>query len=219
MCGFAGIVTSGGASPVRADFKSVLQKMGMTLVHRGPDDSMIWFDPDAGIGLTHRRLAVVDLSLHARQPMQSSCGRYVIAYNGEIYNFGQLRSALEKTGHVFKGRGDTETLIEAISAWGLKNTLQKCIGMFAFALWDKKERVLSLVRDRIGKKPLYFGWAGKDFVFGSELRALSTHPRFSGEIDRDVLALFLRYSYVPAPYSIYKDVYKLMPGAVLVIRS
>ena len=217
MCGFAGVFARDGASPVRDDFNPVLQKMGMTLVHRGPDDAGTWFDQPAGIGLAHRRLAVIDLSPRGRQPMQSCCGRYVIAYNGEIYNFLQIRKDLEKEGRSFHGMGDTETLVEAISAWGLKTTLDQCIGMFAFALWDKKERVLFLVRDRVGQKPLYFGWAGKDFVFGSELGAIAAYPHFSGEIDRDALALFLRYSYVPAPYSIYKDVYKLMPGTVLAI--
>lgn len=212
MCGFTGFLSKD--MPAQ-DMAEILGRMSAPLAHRGPDGSGVWTDAAAGIGLAHRRLAVIDLSEHAKQPMESSCGRYVLAYNGEIYNFRKLRGQLESSGAVFSGTGDTEVLLSAVSRFGLKKALCKCNGMFALALWDKKERRLFFARDRMGKKPLYYGWAGNDFVFGSELSALCAHPGFTCEIDRSALALFLRYSYVPAPFSIYAGVYKLMPGTIL----
>ncbi|NOY69105.1 MAG: asparagine synthase (glutamine-hydrolyzing) [Deltaproteobacteria bacterium] len=212
MCGFTGFLSKDMQA---RDMAEILGRMSAPLTHRGPDGHGVWMDAPAGIGLAHRRLAVIDLSEHAKQPMESSCGRYVLAYNGEIYNFRTLRADLESSGAVFAGTGDTEVLLFAVSKWGLKKALAKCNGMFALALWDKKERVLSFARDRMGKKPLYYGRAGNDLVFASELSALCAHPGFTREIDRSALALFLRYSYVPAPFSIYAGVYKLMPGTVL----
>ena len=186
-----------------------------TLAHRGPDGEDVWVDVNRGVGLGHRRLSIIDLSPAGRQPMQSASGRYWITYNGEIYNAGEMSADLQKEGHAFRGHSDTEVLLEAIDSWGLFPALERSVGMFAFALWDAEERVLHLVRDRLGIKPLYYGWAGKVFLFGSELKALRAHPAWEGRINRDALSLQMRHSYVPAPWSIYEGVYKLMPGCVL----
>ena len=189
------------------------------IAHRGPDDKGLWFDAEAGIGLGHRRLSVVDLSPLGHQPMLSGDGRFVINYNGEIYNHGKIRGELAVSGNTpeggWRGDSDTETLLEAISALGLKEALRRAVGMFAFALWDRKERLLHLVRDRFGEKPLYYGWAGGDFVFGSELKALQAHPRFDNAVDRGALRLFAARTYIPAPLSIYERVFKLQPGCIL----
>jgi asparagine synthase (glutamine-hydrolysing) len=215
MCGIAGII---GAS--RVDVQSVARMIG-PLAHRGPDDEGIWFDADARIGLGHRRLAIVDLSPAGHQPMHSANGRYVLTFNGEIYNHPELRKALEDQGAGppggWRGHSDTEVLLEGISSWGLVETLNRCAGMFAFGLWDRQRRELSLVRDRFGEKPLYYGWAGEDFVFASELKAIRTHPRFKGEIDRRALRLFAGRGYIPAPLSIYHRLFKLEPGCALTI--
>lgn len=215
MCGFAGIITTG-----RLEIEAVA-RMIRPIAHRGPDDEGLWIDGEAGVALGHRRLSVVDLSPLGRQPMASADGRYVISYNGEIYNHTQLRKALNESGTTpaegWRGHSDTETLLEAISAWGLEKTLNQAVGMFAFALWDKKERRLSLVRDRFGEKPLYYGWAGGDFIFGSELKALQAHPRFDNPIDRRALQQFATRTYIPAPLSIYECVFKLPPGCILSI--
>jgi asparagine synthase (glutamine-hydrolysing) len=189
--------------------------MADQLIHRGPDDSGVWVDAEAGVALGFRRLAIVDLSPAGHQPMTSSSGRYVIVFNGEVYNFGELRKELESRGHAFRGRSDTEVMLEAVSEWGLEAAVKKFVGMFAFALWDRRERVLHLVRDRLGIKPLYCGWQGKTFLFGSELKALRAHPDFDPEINRDALALYLRYGYIPQPYSIYQGIRKLPPGHIL----
>ena len=192
--------------------------MGNRLVHRGPDDEGIWIDDQAGVGLAHRRLSVIDLSPLGHQPMASADGRFVVAYNGEIYNHRQLRQELEADGRLvapWKGHSDTETLIECIAAWGLEQTLGRCVGMFALALWDRRERLLHLARDRFGEKPLYYGWVGGDFLFGSELKALRSHPRFANDVDRRALGLFVSRAYIPAPLSIYRDIYKLEPGCIL----
>ena len=185
-----------------------------TLKKRGPDASGEWADAGAGIALGHRRLAVLDLSPAGAQPMQSHCGRYVASYNGEIYNFNQLRAEIISIhpAHVWRGTSDTEVVLAAVSYWGVEITLQKMDGMFAIAIWDKAEKVLYLARDRFGEKPLYLGYAKTTFVFGSELKALRAHPDFSPEIDRDALVLYFRYSYVPAPHSIYRGISKLLPG-------
>lgn len=187
------------------------------MVHRGPDDAGVWQDADAGIALGHRRLAIVDLSVHGHQPMVSACGRYVIAYNGEIYNFPNLRQELETNGGAvaWRGHSDTEVMLAAITQWGLVAAVKRFVGMFAFALWDREERILHLVRDRMGEKPLYYGWMSKTFLFGSELKALRAYPGWRGEIDRNALALFMRHDYIPAPHSIYEGVSKLLPGTIL----
>jgi asparagine synthase (glutamine-hydrolysing) len=189
--------------------------MSNTLVHRGPDDGGTWVDADAGIALGHRRLAIVDLSPEGHQPMVSSDGRYVIVFNGEVYNFLELQRQLKSLGHCFRGHSDTEVMLASFSQWGLVGSIKRFNGMFAFALWDRQERVLHLGRDRLGEKPLYYGWIGQTLFFGSELKALKAHPHFRGEINRDALALFFRYSYIPAPYSIYQGIYKLPPGTTL----
>lgn len=185
--------------------------------HRGPDDAGQWWDVRAGIGLAHRRLSIIDPSREGRQPMRSAGGRFVMAYNGELYNFEALRTGLQK-GHpslVFRGRTDTEVLLEAIAHWGLDAALERANGMFAFALWDTQERALVLARDRIGIKPLYFGRVGSDLVFGSELRALIEYPGFQRRIDRDALDLFVRHATVPSPHCIFQGVRKVLPGTYL----
>ncbi len=191
--------------------------MASKLIHRGPDDAGAWLDKEQGVALGHRRLSIQDLSSCGHQPMSSSSGQYIVAYNGEIYNFLSLKTELQNLGYAFRGHSDTEVLLVAIEAWGLIEALKRFTGMFAFALWDKKLRVLNLARDRMGEKPLYYGWQGKSFLFGSELKALRAHPEWRGEINRDALTLYLRHNYIPAPYSIYKGVHKLSPGTILQI--
>ncbi len=191
--------------------------MASTLRHRGPDDGGVWVDSDTGVALAHRRLSILDLSPAGHQPMVSASGRYVVAFNGEIYNFLEIRQALDAAageGLAWRGHSDTEVLLAAVEAWGLEGALERFVGMFAVALWDRKERRLHLARDRMGEKPLYFGWQGKTFLFGSELKALRAHPDWQGEVDRDAIALLLRHNYVPAPYSIFERIYKLEPGCV-----
>jgi len=212
MCGIAGLVTSG-----RID-SSLLAAMASALAHRGPDDQGVWTDEESGVGFSHRRLSIIDLSAAGHQPMVSRDGRYVLTYNGEIYNHSRLREELEAAEggpQAWAGHSDTETLIECIAAWGLEATLKKCVGMFALALWDRRERQLHLARDRFGEKPLYFGWVGGDFAFASELKAIRRHPRFANEIDRRALRLYAGRTYVPAPLSIYRHIYKLEPGCIL----
>ena len=189
--------------------------MAAAIAHRGPDDHGVWVDSNDGIALAHRRLAVVDLSSAGHQPMQSPSGRYVIAFNGEIYNHLELRRRVDTrvlSGVKWRGRSDTETFLCAIDFFGLGEVLQHAVGMFAFALWDRQDRTIYLARDRLGEKPMYFGWQHGVFMFGSELKALASHPSFNAEIDREALVLFLRHNYVPAPWSIYKGIYKLTPG-------
>jgi asparagine synthase (glutamine-hydrolysing) len=195
--------------------------MAATIRHRGPDDEGIWSDPSAGVALIHRRLSIVDLSPQGHQPMLSADGRWVIVYNGEVYNHAALRRELDSSGGSpeggWRGHSDTETLLQAIQNWGLAATLDRLVGMFAFALWDRQDRLLSLARDRFGEKPLYYGWVGRDFLFGSELKALRVHPQFEGEIDRTALSAYAARTYIPAPLSIYKRIYKLQPGCVLTV--
>ncbi len=218
MCGLAGFIDTSRATS-REDLRSIVTRMSERIVHRGPDDSSEWVDPESGIALGFRRLAILDLTEEGRQPMISASGRYVIAFNGEVYSFREIRRRLEEQGlaPAFRGGSDTEVMLAAIEAWGLHEALQDFVGMFAFALWDRKERVLHLVRDRLGKKPLYYGWAGNQFLFGSELSTLRAHPAFKAGIDRDALALYMRHCYIPAPYSIYEGIRKLLPGTVLTI--
>src|ERR1039457_7006560 len=206
MCGFAGLLDPAGARGAD-ELTALARTMAETLVHRGPDDGGAWADPEAGIGLGCRRLAVIDLSAEGHQPMVSASGRFVVAYNGEIYNFATLRARLESAGAQFRGRSDTEVLLSAIDTWGLAKTLQELNGMFAFALWDRADRSLHLVRDRLGEKPLYFGWVGRALLFGSELKALRAFPAFRAEIDRQTLARYFGLGCVPAPYTIYEGIH------------
>ena len=217
MCGFAGFLASEGADQV--ELEQIAAKMGTTLVHRGPDDSGVWADEGAGIALAFRRLSILDLSPAGHQPMHSADGRYVIVFNGEIYNFADLRKDLEQSGEApqWRGHSDTEILLATIAARGLTKALEQSIGMFSFALWDKRDRTLHLARDRIGEKPLYYGWIGRTFVFGSELKALRAHPHWNADIDRGAVALLMRYNYIPAPHSIYNGISKLLPGHALTL--
>lgn len=215
MCGITGFI---GNVPYSA---KVAQHMAMMISHRGPDDEGIWVDEEIGVALAHRRLSIIDISPAGHQPMISQCGRYVIVFNGEIYNHRELRVLLEKLGVAPKwhGQSDTETLLTALSYWGVEKTLNKLNGMFAFALWDRKDQQLWLARDRMGEKPLYYGLSKGIFLFGSELKALRAHPAWSGEIDHEAITLFLRYSYIPAPWSIFKGIRKLLPGHYILIKD
>jgi asparagine synthase (glutamine-hydrolysing) len=220
MCGFVGLL-GGGVEHGSDGYAALLKRMADTLVHRGPDDSGYWFKADQRIGLGHRRLSIVDLSPAGHQPMESANGRFVIAFNGEIYNHLDIRTELDELVQTpsWRGHSDTETLLAGFEAWGVEATLKKSIGMFAFALWDCGQNTLTVARDRIGEKPLYYGWQGssdnKVFLFGSELKALKAHPAFAAGIDRGALCLLLRYNYIPAPYSIYEGIAKLEPGCML----
>src|SRR5438094_6537927 len=201
------------------ELESQALRMAAALRHRGPDDQGVWVDPDAGLALSHRRLAILDLSAEGHQPMFSADGRFVIVFNGEIYNFVELRQELEPFGHRFRGHSDTEMMLAAILQWGLLAALKRFVGMFAFALWDRQERTLHLARDRMGEKPLYYGWSDGLFLFGSELKALRAHPGWRGEIDRNALALFMRHNYIPAPHSIYRGIFKLPPGTFVSVAT
>jgi len=224
MCGLAGFL---GATPFHDDgaARAVLGRMTGAIRHRGPDDGGAWLDPGRGIALGHRRLAIIDLSPAGHQPMPSGSGRYVIAFNGEIYNHLALREELAASGAApgWRGRSDTETLLAGFDAWGIGATVERAVGMFAFAVWDRHTATLTLGRDRIGEKPLYYGWQGRGrdavFVFGSELKALRSHPVFEHAVDRGALCLQLRHGYVPAPYSIYRGIAKLTPGCLLSVSS
>jgi asparagine synthase (glutamine-hydrolysing) len=215
MCGIAGFLKIGGLS--EADARQTVERQARTLLHRGPDDCGTWLDPDAGIAFGHRRLSILDLSPAGHQPMVSASGRYVIALNGEIYNHLDIRLRLdgESAAPRWRGHSDTETLLAGIDRWGVAATLRMCVGMFAFALWDRQERALVLARDRLGEKPLYYGWQGGSFLFGSELKALRAHPDFHAEIDREVLADYTQHGYIGSPHCIYRDIFKLLPGTYL----
>jgi asparagine synthase (glutamine-hydrolysing) len=228
MCGFAGFLTNNDYALARAD--AITNDMAQAIQHRGPDDGGVWFDVKAGIALGHRRLSILDLSPAGHQPMASQSNRYVIAFNGEIYNHLELRHELEMMPQAssiqakdaakinWRGHSDTETLLAGFEAWGVEATLKKTVGMFAISLWDKEEKVLTLARDRMGEKPLYYGFQKNTFLFGSELKALKAHPDFLSEIDRDVICLYLRHCFIPAPYSIYKGIKKLLPGTYVQLR-
>ncbi len=217
MCGIAGYINCTGNN---FPHEETLRKMTDTLKDRGPDDEGMWFEKGNGVALGHRRLSIMDISPLGHQPMQSVYGRYVIVFNGEIYNHNEIRKDLEmEAGYQWRGHSDTECMLAAIERWGLFPAVKRFVGMFAFALWDREERVLSLVRDRLGEKPLYYGWTGHTFLFGSELKALRMHPAWRGEINRDALALFVRHNYIPTPYSIFQNIYKLVPGTILTIRG
>ncbi|GAA0708263.1 asparagine synthase (glutamine-hydrolyzing) [Dokdonella soli] len=195
--------------------------MAERIAHRGPDDSGAWVDAENGIALAHRRLSILDLSPAGLQPMLSASGRYVIVFNGEIYNHLALRQQLHADGDApaWRGHSDTEILVACIEAWGLERALKASVGMFALALWDRSQRTLSLARDRLGEKPLYYGWQAGVLLFGSELKALTAHPAFEHRIDRDALALLLRHNYIPAPYSIWRGISKLPPGTLLTLNE
>ena len=216
MCGIAGFIDIGAS---RDDFSKRLWAMLEPIYHRGPDDGGVWVDESHCVALGHRRLSILDLSPAGYQPMVSACGRFVIVYNGEIYNHLELRKHLEKSGHHptggWRGHSDTETLLACFAAWGIEKTLQSTVGMFALALWDKHQSSLTLARDRIGEKPLYYGWQNNTFLFGSELKALRAHPSFKGEIDWNAASSYLRCNYISAPSSIYQGIYKLVPGTFL----
>lgn len=205
MCGIAGVL-----GPDVVELSYILGNMADSLRHRGPDASGTWMDANVGIGLAHRRLSILDLSPHGAQPMVSASGRYVLCYNGEIYNHSDLRASLNASGLIsWRGHSDTEVLLEAIDRWGVRSALERCNGMFAFAVWDRLERKLILARDRLGEKPLYVGWIGGRLAFASELKALRRLPGWQHHVDRQALALLLRFGYVPAPLSIHPNVFKL----------
>lgn len=240
MCGIAGFLDS-RRSTSEGQLRHLALKMADAVRHRGPDDSGSWVDPEQGLAFGFRRLAIIELSTAGSQPMVSHDGRWVVVFNGEIYNHRELRRNLgsyrkgssdqnephsDKTGgptqgtisqgaSAWHGQSDTETLLEAVSVWGVEVAVKRSNGMFALALWDRHERALYLVRDRIGKKPLYYGWVGQTFLFGSELSALRAHPAFRGEVDRNALAIYLRHSYIACPHSIYRGIFKLSPGTIL----
>jgi asparagine synthase (glutamine-hydrolysing) len=214
MCGLTGYLSTQNTVETP---EILLSNMAAAIANRGPDDSGIWHDPQAGIGLAHRRLSILDLSPAGHQPMHAANGRYVMVYNGEIYNHKKLLAELEQAGQApaLRGHSDTEILLACFEVWGIEATLHRSIGMFALAVWDRKTLTLTLTRDRIGEKPLYYGWQGDTFLFGSELKALRAHPAFRPEIDRNALCLYMRYNYIPAPYSIYQGIAKLLPGCLL----
>lgn len=215
MCGILGYVAK---TTVRHEKGSmILNAMKESLQHRGPDKGGIWLDEQMGVGLGHRRLSILDLSDAGDQPMISSSGRFVITFNGEIYNFQDLRAELDSLSVTpgWRGHSDTEVLLAGIEHWGLKTALQKSNGMFALALLDRKEKSLFLARDRMGEKPLYYGWQGGTFLFASEIKALKHHPAWRGKIDHGALTLYMRHSYIPSPYSIYKGISKLAQGTFL----
>ncbi|MGQ0811538.1 MAG: asparagine synthase (glutamine-hydrolyzing) [Nitrospiraceae bacterium] len=213
MCGVVGILGHTGS-----ELAPTVSAMVQAIRYRGPDDSGVWTDPSIGLGLGHARLSILDLSPEGHQPMVSVGGRYVMSFNGEVYNFAELRQELENTGAKFRGHSDTEVMLAAIEQWGPERAVRRFVGMFAFALWDRENRSLALVRDRLGIKPLYYGWAGETVVFASELKALHHCPTFQPRVNRQALMLHLRYDYIPAPFSIYEKIYKLPPGCILTIR-
>lgn len=216
MCGLAGFLRPGGLAQ---DAQDHARRMADQIASRGPDDVGVWIDGPTGIALAHRRLSILDLSPAGHQPMVSSSGRYVIAYNGEVYNHQYLRNELASAGHapMWRGHSDTETLLAGFDVWGVEVTVKRVVGMFAFALWDRQEQILTLGRDRLGEKPLYYGWQGGTLLFGSEIKALKAHPAFAAAIDRDALALLMRHNAIPSPYSIYQGVFKLPPGTLLTL--
>ncbi|MEI9951373.1 MAG: asparagine synthase (glutamine-hydrolyzing) [Pseudomonadota bacterium] len=216
MCGIAGIINMGGVLGAEG-LKGSIEAMTRAIQHRGPDDQGIWLHAESGIGLGHRRLSIVDLSQAGHQPMVSANGRFVIVYNGEVYNHQESRKELEALGVSFRGTSDTEVILEACAQWSLERTLPKLNGMFAFALWDRQEQVLNLVRDRLGIKPLYWAKFGRTFLFGSELKALRAEPSWSPEVRPDSIAAYMRHGYIPAPHTIYEGVHKLEPGMVLTL--
>jgi len=216
MCGIAGFI-----SPALTDPEATCRAMARALLHRGPDDSGYRVYKDVGLGLAHRRLSIVDLSPAGHQPMRSAEGRYEIVFNGEIYNHLSMRQQLQGAGHrvTWRGHSDTETLLAGMEAWGVDGALRRCVGMFALAVWDRQHQRLTLARDRIGEKPLYYGHSGRTFLFASELKAVRAHPEFNAEVDRNCLAVYLRYGYVPEPLSIFRGIRRLPPGTTLEVDA
>ena len=221
MCGIAGFINKGKTGA--AELAAIASGMAGKLAHRGPNGAGVWTDAESGIGLAHQRLAIMDLSPAGHQPMTSSCGRFVLVFNGEIYNHQKIRRELKlvpaSTPHSFNGHSDTETILAAISQWGLECALNKCVGMFALGLWDKREHQLHLARDRVGEKPLYYGFHNGNLLFGSELKAITAYPGFKAQINRNALIQYLQYSFIPAPNSIYQGIYKLPPGCHLTLTK
>ncbi len=220
MCGIAGFLVKNRMN-YGGNLSEQATHMSAAIISRGPDDSGVWTDKAAGVALSHARLSIVDLSPAGHQPMESASGRYAIVFNGEIYNHKEIRYNLRDQVSYWRGHSDTETLLNAIEVWGLESTLKRCEGMFALAVWDRTKSILMLARDRLGEKPLYYGWQGEGvntaFLFGSELKALRKHPSFKFDINRDAINLLLRHNCIPAPYSIYNKISKLMPGTILSI--
>jgi asparagine synthase (glutamine-hydrolysing) len=217
MCGITGFIDSTSKTST-GELTSIVTRMSEAITHRGPDDSGTWVDARHGVAFGFRRLAIIDTSPAGHQPMVSAGDRFVIIFNGEIYNYEDLRKELMALGHSFKGHSDTEAMLAGFTQWGIDATIGRLNGQFAIALWDRRENTLTLIRDRLGVKPMYYGWMGKTFLFGSELKALQRHPDFQGEIDRNSLALFMRHNCIPAPYSIYKGIEKLRPGTCLTLK-
>ena len=216
MCGLAGFLSEKQLES--AD--SLLKRMAGRISHRGPDASGYWHDDAAGIGLAHRRLSILDLSEAGSQPMHSPSGRFIIIFNGEIYNHNEIRQRLQASSMgapAWRGHSDTETLLAGFDSFGVQATIEMAVGMFAFALWDRQTATLTLGRDRLGEKPLYYGWQGGSFLFGSELKALRSHPEFKAGVSRGALSLFMRHAYIPAPYSIHEGISKLPPGCLLTV--
>ena len=214
MCGIAGFVSKNYSY----QYESVLRRMGDAIRHRGPDAQGIYAFSKLNVGLVHQRLSILDLSPTGAQPMTSPDERYVICFNGEIYNYIEIKSELLKLNHKFRGESDTEVLLHAIEEWGLEATLKKCHGMFAFALLDKKDQTLSLARDRFGEKPLYYGWHKDHFIFASELKSFFSLDDWTGPLCRDSLSLFLKYNCIPSPWSIFKNIFKLPPGTFFTLK-
>ncbi len=217
MCGLTGFFTA--RERTREGMTAAIAKMAATLVHRGPDDFGAFVEEQSGVALGFRRLAIVDLSPSGHQPMEAASGRFTMAYNGEVYNYRLLRAELAATGIRFRGTSDTEVILAGFDLWGVRSTIERCVGMFAMSIWDRERCELILARDRLGKKPL-FVYAETGFVsFGSELKALRAGPEFKAELDRTAVVEYLRYLYVPAPRSIYRRVIKLPPATMLTIRD
>ena len=214
ICGICGFLNS---EPDQSDdvLTTVIDGMVDALQHRGPDDTGRWTDPSAGVGFGHTRLAIIDLSPAGHQPMESACGRYVLTLNGEIYNYRSLRRDMEAAGRTFRGNSDTEVMLAAISEWGVHDAMPRFNGMFAFGLWDRQARLLHLARDQFGEKPLYYARTSRSLLFGSELKALRSHPSFDRALDMDALTLYMRFGYFPAPFSIYRSTSKVLPGSIL----
>jgi asparagine synthase (glutamine-hydrolysing) len=218
MCGVAGFINRLSGMSAE-ELMSITARMTNAIRHRGPDDAGVWADAEAGIALGHRRLSILDLSAEGHQPMFSANGLFALVFNGEIYNFQDIRADLETHGHRFRGHSDTEVMLAAFEQWGVRRSVERFNGMFSFSVWNRRDRSLQLCRDRMGKKPMYYGWARQTLLFGSELKAFHQHPAFEARIDRNVISLYLRYGYIPAPYSIYQGVYKLPAGSLLTIKA
>jgi asparagine synthase (glutamine-hydrolysing) len=217
MCGFAGFLEFATARP-HSESGRLIARMADRLTHRGLDDVGHWINESGTVALGHRRLSVLDTSQHGHQPMTSPCGRFVLAYNGEVYNHLELRRDLQSAGASFQGQSDTETLVNAFSRWGISGTIESCTGMFAMAVWDTREQSLTLIRDRLGIKPLYYGVSNGSFLFGSELKALQVHPAFNADLNRGAVSRFLQHSYVPTPHTIYASFRKLAAGSTLTLQ-